>query len=289
MSLSVGAVLLTMGNRPEQFTKALKTLQVQRDVKLQIVLVGNGYEIPTRPGVSVINLPKNIGCPAGRNVGAASLTTDILFFYDDDAWLPDDRTLAKLVELMEHHPEVAAVQCRPVDPVGLPAPRRWQPRMVRCNHSPTGEGPAVWIWEGVSAVRRDVFEKVSGWPGHFFFGHEGIDLMWRIWEMGYVGWYAADLVVHHPATSAKRHELYFRTNARNRVWVALRNLPAPLVPVYLATWTVITLLRECRRPRGLLAWAAGFVEGLRGGWGERRPMSWRTVWRLTKAGHPPVI
>ncbi|MGY4966456.1 glycosyltransferase family 2 protein, partial [Streptomyces sp. 900105245] len=33
----------------------------------------------------------------------------------------------------------------------------------------------------------------------------------------------------------------------------------------------------------------GFVEGLREPAGERRPMRWRTVWRLTRLGRPPVI
>ncbi|HET9944921.1 MAG TPA: glycosyltransferase family 2 protein, partial [Actinomycetes bacterium] len=32
-----------------------------------------------------------------------------------------------------------------------------------------------------------------------------------------------------------------------------------------------------------------FREGLGPGAGERRPMSWRTVWRLTRAGRPPVL
>ncbi len=144
------------------------------------------------------------------------------------------------------------------------------------------------VWEGVFLVRRSAFEAAGGWPGHFFYGHEGIDLVWRIWDRGYTAFYAADVVVNHPATNPTRHAVFYRMNARNRVWVAMRNLPWPLVPVYLVAWVALTLLRV-RSPAGLRAWFAGFREGLAGGYGERRPMRWRTVVRMTLAGRPPVV
>jgi hypothetical protein len=96
------------------------------------------------------------------------------------------------------------------------------------------------------------------------------------------------VVVNHPATSPARHDVYYRNNARNRVWVARRNLPAPLLVVYLGVWTVVTVLR-LRSPRLLAVWFAGFREGWGPGAGDRRPMRWRTAWRLTRAGRPPVI
>lgn len=76
--------------------------------------------------------------------------------------------------------------------------------------------------------------------------------------------------------------------ARNRVWLAKRHLPAALVPVYLASWAAYTLVR---RPSsaGLKAWWAGFFEGVRVPCPPRRPMRWRTVWRMTRLGRPPVI
>jgi hypothetical protein len=72
------------------------------------------------------------------------------------------------------------------------------------------------------------------------------------------------------------------------VWVARRNLPVPLVVLYLLNWTALTLARA-RSATALRGWLAGMREGLAGGQGERRPMSWRTVWRLTRAGRPPIV
>lgn len=284
---TVAAVVLSMGTRPQEFPRALESLLAQEGVDLDVVVVGNGWQpsgLP--PQVRTMHLPENVGIPEGRNVGAAEARGDVVFFYDDDAYLPATDVVARLVAVLDGDRRIAAVQPRPVDPSGKPGPARWVPRPGAGD--PLHPGVVTWVWEGTFAIRRDVFDRVGGWPGHFFYGHEGIDLMWKVWDAGYVAWYAPEIVVNHPATSPTRHAVYWRMNARNRVWVAMRNLPWPLVPVYLLTWTVVTLLRV-PAPASLRSWFAGFAEGLRGGWGERRPMSWRTVRRLTAAGRPPII
>jgi len=276
-----------MGTLPTDFPRAMTSLLSQRDVDIEVVVVGNGWAPEGLPvGVRSVHLPENVGIPEGRNVGAAAVGGDVIFFYDDDAFLPSDDVVARLVDILDADPSVGAVQPRPVDPTGKPSPQRWVPRPG--GGDPLRPGVVTWVWEGTFAVRRELFERVGGWPGHFFYGHEGIDLMWKVWDEGYVGWYAPDIVVNHPATSPTRHQVYYRLNARNRVWVARRNLPWPLVVPYLLAWTVLTVARV-RSPRRLAAWFAGFREGLGPGAGERRPMSWRTVWRLTRAGRPPIL
>jgi GT2 family glycosyltransferase len=284
---SYGAVILSMGNRPGSFPQALESLLSQRGVDLDVVVVGNGWEPTGLPeGVTAVALPENVGIPEGRNIGAANVGGDLIFFFDDDAFLPDDTVLARMAEHFERDRRVAMVQPRAVDPSGLPSPRRWVPRLR--TGDPGQSSVATIVWEGVFAIRREAFEAVGGWPGHFFYGHEGIDLAWRVWDGGWTGWYAADIIVNHPATSPTRHEVFYRMNARNRVWVALRNLPWPLVAPYIATWVALTLLRV-HSPTALRAWFRGLAEGAAGGYGERRPMRWRTVARLTSAGRPPLV
>ncbi|GGL54809.1 hypothetical protein [Planomonospora parontospora] len=87
---------------------------------------------------------------------------------------------------------------------------------------------------------------------------------------------------------AALHAAFYRLDARNRVWLAYRRLPVLLIPVYLTAWTVLSVARI--RSRATLAvWLAGLREGLKGGHGHRRPMSWTTVLRLTRAGLPPIV
>ncbi|MFD7620669.1 glycosyltransferase family 2 protein [Streptomyces sp. NPDC059802] len=143
--------------------------------------------------------------------------------------------------------------------------------------------------EGVVLVRRRVFEEVGRWESSIFLYHEGLDLAYRFWSAGYTGWYAAEIRMHHPVSSPARHPQFYRLASRNRISVAYCSLPRPLIPLYLAVWTAITLVRAVSGggTRESLA-------GMREGWARRRdqvrrPMSWRTVGRLTRAARPPVI
>ncbi|MEV7190164.1 hypothetical protein, partial [Kitasatospora sp. NPDC093102] len=220
-----------------------------------------------------------------RCVHTAGVTSFILFF-DNDAVLPDPDTVARLAAEFDRHPDSAYVQPRIVDPVSGTTLGRWVPRL-RSKDAVT-PGAVTVMAEGIVLVRRADFEAVGGWPGHFLLFHEGVWLSWHLWDLGRIGWYAADVQVHHPATNPARHKPYYRMVARNRVWVAYRLLPVPLIPVYLVNWVVISVWRF-RSSGNLGVWFRGLAEGLRGGHGERRPMSWRTVWRLTRAGRPPII
>src|ERR671911_2096526 len=95
---SVGAVVLSMGDRREELETALRSLLAQEGVDLDVVLVGNGWQPQGLPeGVRAVHLPENVGIPQGRNVGAREARGEVLFFYDDDARLPTTDVLARLV------------------------------------------------------------------------------------------------------------------------------------------------------------------------------------------------
>lgn len=286
-SPSVGAVVLSMGTRPADLHRVLDSLGRQRGVALDIVVVGNGWSPEGLPaGVRCVALPVNVGVPEGRNVGASHARGEIVLFIDDDAYLPDDTVLARLVAVLDAHPNAGIVQPRAADPTGLPSPRRWVPRLRVGD--PTCSGVVAGVWEGVFAIRRAAFEQSGGWPGDFFYAHEGIELVWRCFDADWVAWYAPEIVIHHPATSPTRHAPYYRMNARNRVWVARRNLPRPLAVIYVGVWVVLSLAR-IRKLAPLKVWFAGLWEGVRTPCGPRRPIRWRTVLRLTLAGRPPVV
>jgi GT2 family glycosyltransferase len=149
-------------------------------------------------------------------------------------------------------------------------------------------GPVTTFLGGGHAIRVAVFDQAGQWPESFFFSHEETDLAWRALDAGWRIDYRPDLVLQHPRVVPQRHAVYFRTTARNRVWLARRHLPALLVPVYLGTWILITVSRRPPLP-GLHQWGAGFLEGCRTSCGRRQPISWRTVWRMTRLGRPPII
>lgn len=282
-----GVVLLTMGSRPNELATAVRSALDQEGVVVDVVVVGNGWQPTGLPdGVHLLGLPENVGAPAGRNAGVPHVSGELLFFLDDDAELPTRDFLARIAAVFAAEPDVALIQPRVVDPEGRPSPRRWTPRLRVGD--PTRSSDVTSVWEGAVAARRDLFERVGGWPEKFWWGHEGIDLAWAMWDADARVRYAGDIVVHHPAVSATRHDFAYRVIARNRIWLARRRLPLPLAAVYLTVWTLLTAARV-HSSTGLRQSWRGVVEGFREDPGLRRPMRWRTVLRLTKAGRPPVI
>ena len=282
-----GVVILTMGTRPDELRRGIESVLNQKDVQTEIVVVGNGWIPVNLPaGVKSLGLKENVGIPAGRNAGVAEVDGDYLFFLDDDAELPAEDFLARMGRIFADRPKVGLIQPRVVDPTGKTAPGRWVPRLRVGD--PASPSPATTLWEGATAIRPEVFAACGGWPDEFFYAHEGIDLVWRVWNVGYVPWYAGDIEVYHPVINPLRHTEFYRMQARNRVWLARRNLPLVIEPLYVGSWTLLTLARTKDR-EGRKAFIDGLREGMKNAPKDRTPMKWSTVWKLTKAGRPPVI
>ncbi|RAJ69022.1 hypothetical protein K378_01911 [Streptomyces sp. Amel2xB2] len=288
----LGAVVLTMGNRPEELRALLDSVAKQDGDAVEVVVVGNGAPLPALPeGVRTVELPENLGIPGGRNVGIEAFgpsgaEVDALLFLDDDGLLPDTGTAELVREAFAADPSLGIISFRIADPDTGETQRRHVPRLRAAD--PMRSSRVTTFLGGANAVRTKVLAEVGGLPDEFFYAHEETDLAWRALDAGWSIDYRADMVLHHPTTAPSRHAVYHRMVARNRVWLARRNLPLPLVPVYLGVWLLLTLARRPSRP-ALRAWLGGFREGWAKPCGARRPMRWRTVWRLTRLGRPPVI
>ena len=287
MSKSVGAVLLTMGKRPEELARALRSLEEQQGIELDLVIVGNGWDpAEAFPTKKTHHLPENLGIPAGRNAGVAEVAGEYLFFLDDDAYLDSPQAISNLISKLEAHPEWGLIQPR-VSPDGDgEVPSRWIPRLRIGD--PNESSPATTLWEGAIIIRRSLFDAIGGWPDNFFYAHEGIELVWQVYNHGYMAWYAADVTVKHPVINPTRHLDFYRLNARNRVWLAKRNLPFPISIIYVLVWLLISLIRM-RRLSSLVAWLDGFLNGIFVSAGKSKKLSWRAVIALGKAGRFPII
>jgi hypothetical protein len=90
----IGCVVLTTGSRAEVLALALDSLDRQRGVELDTLVVFNGAEPP--PGLRGLGLAEDIGIPAARNAGAERVAGELLFFLDDDASLVGDDALARV-------------------------------------------------------------------------------------------------------------------------------------------------------------------------------------------------
>lgn len=279
-------MILTRGTRPAALDRAIQGALDQDDVDVEVVVVAQGADVSAPPGVQVLRLPQNVGIPAGRNQGVQASRGDVILFLDDDGWYGSRRLAAHVRDAFTRDPSLGVLSFRVRDPGGGPAARRHVPRLRASD--PERSSEVTTFLGGACAIRRSLFEEVGDLPAEFFYAHEETDFAWRVIEAGYRLWYDAEAVMYHPTVEPTWHADFYRLNARNRVWLARRNLPWPLAAGYLFNWFALTLVRE-HSPRAVRAWALGFSEGWRTPAGPRRPMSWRTVWVMTKAGRPPII
>ncbi|MFI7326640.1 glycosyltransferase family 2 protein [Streptomyces rubiginosohelvolus] len=295
----IGVSIVTMGDRPQAVEALLASVAMQDVRPTRLVIIGNGTALPDYSatpgledldgGVTTIELPENLGCPGGRNEGLRRLAeigdVDVVVELDDDGLLVDKDVFRRVRDHFAADGRLGIVGFRIADETGE-TQRRHVPRLRAGD--PMRGGPVTAFLGGGHAFSMKMLAETGLWPAEFFFTHEETDLAWRALDAGWKVEYDPELLLQHPKTSPARHAVYYRMTARNRVWLARRNLPLPLVPAYLGTWTLLTLART-RDPKGLRAWAGGFVEGVRTPCGERRPMRWSTVWQMTRLGRPPVI
>jgi GT2 family glycosyltransferase len=285
--VKLSCVIITMGTRPEELARAIASTEPMREQGMELVLVGNGADLPPVPAdVTTVRLPENLGVAGGRNAGVAASSGDVVIFLDDDGWFSDPGLEQLVATRFAADPRLAVLAFHIVDPTGGEGVSWHVPRLGAGD--PDRSSPVTTFVGAGFAVRKSAYLEAGGLPDAFFFAHEETDLAWQLIERGYTVEYDAGARMCHPPVSNARHAIWYRYDGRNRVLLARRNLPWPLAWIYLLDWTLITLIRE--RARGARAtWFRGFAEGWRADPGQRRPISYRTAWRMTRLGRPPII
>ncbi|MFD0402220.1 glycosyltransferase family 2 protein [Kitasatospora sp. NPDC059811] len=276
-----------MGTRPKELAELLASVEMQTVRPARTVVVAQGCPLPELPAwVEGVELAENLGVTGGRNVALEHLRdVDVVIDLDDDGLLVADDVFARIEALYEADPGLGIVSFRIADETGL-TQRRHVPRLRAGD--PMRGGEVTSFLGGGHGLSTKMLRQVGDWPDAFFFAHEETDMAWRALDADWRVLYAPELLLQHPRTSPTRHAFFYRVNARNRVYLARRHLPALLVPVYLGVWVALTVART-RNATGLKAWFSGFAEGWRTPCGRRKPMRWRTVWTMTRLGRPPII
>lgn len=296
----VSVVILTQGDRPDAFRDACRSVVAALPgAAVEFVVVWNTTAPPPpdvlaplagpmadpMADVVVVHPGENLGIPGGRNLGAARASSDLVLFLDDDAELLDDR-IGSAIDAFTREPRLGVVALRLVDETGVTL-QRHVPRVG--GRSAERPGHVALFLGGASIHRRSAFLSVGGYAAEFFYAMEESDLALRVIDAGWDIWYEPSVRVFHPHSSPTRHPGAIERTARNRVWLAQRNLPLPFAVAYVAVWSAITSLRNLRHRDAVRASWAGTVAGVRNPLGPRRPIRWRTVWRLTRLGRPPLI
>jgi GT2 family glycosyltransferase len=116
--------------------------------------------------------------------------------------------------------------------------------------------------------RRDAFEELGGFDEQFFCYFEDVDLGFRLRLRGHRCVYIHSAVVRHvsSASSGYRSDFAVYHGERNAVWTFVKNMPAPLLWLYLPQHLALNLaalLFYPMRGQGKSVWRAK-MDALRG-------------------------
>jgi len=233
------------------------------------------------PGVSVIRSKKNLGFAAGNNLAIREAgDASFIALLNPDAIAQQD-WLHCLMKAAQEHPEFALFGSRMyadtqhtvLDGVGdayhvcgLP----WRVGHGQNAHGRYLENHEIFAPCAAAALyRQEVFEVTGGFDEDFFCYVEDVDLGFRARLAGMQALYVADAVVEHAGSGlvGKHSDFQLYHGHRNLVWCFTRNMPWPLLLLYVpqhVLMTLFTLLIFAAKGRGRILLRAKWdaVKGL---------------------------
>lgn len=281
------SVVIVTWNRKADLLEAVRSVYDQSYPNVEVVVVDNASSDGTAetlqgsyPEVKLVALEHNTGAAAGRSVGIAAATGDIVFMLDSDASLAPD-TLSVLVHKFQGEPDVGIITCKIVNAF-------------------TGELDA-WIFtekdkadqdmeflsysfcSAGAAIRKEVIDRTGLFWDRLFIYCEEDDLSLRVWDAGYKILYWPQATVYHRESPQKRvasgKREYF--DLRNSLYIYLVRYPWWMLGVFAPLQIGISLFKGFRggHVAEVLPALPEVLRELPALWQERRPIRNQTALR----------
>jgi len=186
-----------------------------------------------RSNLKTIACSKNVGYPAGNNLGAMHAKGEYFVFLNPDTRV-EPSWIFNLVKILESDGTIGLAQAKllldrdTIDSVGGELNPYGYGRI--CGHNETDKGQYDEISEifypsgAAFIVTKNLWEMVGGFDSIFFLSYEDADLGWRVWDSGRRVVIAPKAVVyHHRGAITRSYPLtkrYF--SLRNRLIILIK-------------------------------------------------------------------
>jgi GT2 family glycosyltransferase len=248
------AVLVVNWNGGDLLRQCLESLERQRRRPDHIVVVDNNSSDDSLRlaenalrDVELIRLSANLGFARANNIAAqAAHRFDLLALLNPDAFA-EPGWLEALVTAAEREPAVAAFASQMLlasapeylDGAGDSyhvSGRAWRNghRALRASW-PAADADVFAPCAAAALYRRAAFDEVGGFDEQYFCYFEDVDLGFRLRLRGHRCVYVHSAVVRHmsSAVSGYRSDFAVYHGERNAVWTFFKDMPGPLVWLYL--------------------------------------------------------
>jgi len=197
------------------------------------------------PFVKVIQLEKDVGVPAQRNIGAIISKGKYLFLLDNDTYICKN-CVENLVKTLEEDQTIAVVQPKTLildkpllinttggfmNLIGEPFLRGY---LEKDGGQYNSIDEVFYAQNSGFIIRRDIFMRVGMYDSSYYFYFDETDLCFRVWLHGYRVVYNPYAVMMHKVSSIRKVnpvKVYFYH--RNRILTLIKNLELAHVLIYI--------------------------------------------------------
>ena len=253
------AVVVVSYQSTDVLAEFLTSLEKSSVVPSQVVIVDNSPEVMAIPGsktlpkISVIHRPDNPGYGSAVNIGVRSLPVEcewVVICNPDIVVQPN--TLESLLSVARSTPEAAALGPAISNEDGslYPSARALPSLGVGIGHAlfgivwPTNPWTIAyrgdyrsekvresgWLSGSFQLMRRDAFDKVSGFDSGYFMFFEDVDLGWRLGEAGYRNLYVPQARATHLGghSTKQSHQAMIRAHHDSAMRFITKRYPGAL-------------------------------------------------------------
>jgi N-acetylglucosaminyl-diphospho-decaprenol L-rhamnosyltransferase len=291
-------VVITNWGTPDHTIRAAQAVIADGVPANRVVVVDNGSKDDSYErfqerlrGCVLIAISENIGFGRASNLGASKLPGENYLFVNNDAFVHEPGSVARMVASMKPGVGLVVPRLRNTDltlqpnvvPPHRPGaelvrasglsrflPNRWQPRWS--THWDHGESREIESAIGpVMLVRGEAWSRLGGFDERIYMYAEDLDLCWRVRKLGWEVWFCGEAEFVHVGnaaasrawTSPKRAERVARSEAemiRRHHSGGTARLTIGLICAGLAgRWAVHSALRNRDAAATLRASLRGFL------------------------------
>jgi len=278
MSRYRATVAITTHNRKDELPAAVDSCLAQSlGEELQVVVVDDGSKDGTTdmlkeryghlPNVVLDAMQPGIGLIAERNRFPELCEGPILFSMDDDAVFQSAHTVEQTLAEFDHSEYgdwIGAIAIPYIDVKIEPDAVRQAPLCAEGVY-------AAEQYRGTAhAIRKDLFVELGRYRGQLWRQGEENDYCIRLYDAGYAVVLGRADPIHHMESPKRSKPAIYTFTARNNMWFAWHNVPAPQVFTHLAGTAALNMLDGVKTPSRFVPRAAGVLQGLSGIMGSQR-------------------